>query len=113
MGRLSEVGVCLVVAHEFEDIELLYPLLRLSEEGATVTVGTRPKERHFHTRPFFLDICLLLGMETSLPEDAPTIFLSSARKSLLTFRTTQRGFRMGRPCAVSKVFSQRPWRERL
>jgi protease I len=40
------------VAHEFEDVELLYPLLRLSEEGAAITVATLPKDRHFHTRPY-------------------------------------------------------------
>jgi protease I len=52
MGRLTGKRVCLLVAHEFEDIEVLYPLLRLSEEGASVLVATLPKERHFHTRPY-------------------------------------------------------------
>lgn len=55
MGKLTGKRVCLVVAHEFEDVELLYPLLRLSEEGASVIVATLPKDRHFHTRPFFQD----------------------------------------------------------
>jgi len=45
------------VAHEFEDIELLYSLMRLSEEGAAITVATLSKEAfaHFHTRPYFLE----------------------------------------------------------
>jgi protease I len=55
MPRLAGKCVCLVVAHEFEDIELLYPLLRLSEEGAAIIVATLAKERHFHTRPYFAD----------------------------------------------------------
>jgi protease I len=55
MGRLTDKRVCLVVAHEFEDIELLYPLLRLSEEGAQIIVATLPKARHFHTRPYLPD----------------------------------------------------------
>jgi hypothetical protein len=33
MPRLSGKHICFLVAHEFEDVELLYPLLRLSEEG--------------------------------------------------------------------------------
>src|SRR5438105_3066807 len=52
MGNLSGKRVCFLVAHEFEDVELLYPLLRLSEEGAAITVATLPKARHFHTRPY-------------------------------------------------------------
>lgn len=45
------------MAHEFEDIELLYSLMRLSEEGAAITVATLSKEAfaHFHTRPYFLE----------------------------------------------------------
>lgn len=53
MAILSGKRVCFLVAHEFEDVELLYPLLRLSEEGVTITIGTLPKARHFHTRPYF------------------------------------------------------------
>src|SRR5690242_5709015 len=52
MTRLSGKRICFLVAHEFEDVELLYPLLRLSEEGAAITVATLPKSRHFHTRPY-------------------------------------------------------------
>lgn len=43
------------MAHEFEDVELLYPLLRLSEEGAGIVVATLPKSRHFHTRPYWAE----------------------------------------------------------
>jgi len=35
---LSGKNVYITVANEFEDVELLYPLLRLSEEGARVIV---------------------------------------------------------------------------
>ena len=52
MGRLSGKRICFLVAHEFEDVELLYPLLCLSAEGATVCVATLPKARHFCTRPY-------------------------------------------------------------
>ena len=34
--KLKGRTICMPVAHEFEDVELLYPLLRLSEEGARV-----------------------------------------------------------------------------
>jgi protease I len=55
MARLEGTTVAIAVAHEFEDIELLYPLLRLSEEGAAIIVATLPLDApaHFHTRPFF------------------------------------------------------------
>lgn len=49
--RLSGKNVTIIAANEFEDIELLYPLLRLSEEGADVVVV--PIEIGFHPRPFF------------------------------------------------------------
>jgi protease I len=55
MAKLDGKRICILVAHEFEDVELLYPLLRLSEEGASITVATLPKARHFHTRPYFPD----------------------------------------------------------
>ncbi len=46
--RLNGKHVVIVVANEFEDIELLYPLLRLSEEGAQISVvpvaiGSHPR----------------------------------------------------------------------
>jgi protease I len=47
-GRLAGKTVAIIVAQEYEDIELLYPLLRLSEEGAqvlvaAVSIGTHPR----------------------------------------------------------------------
>src|SRR5680860_1159959 len=57
MGKLDGTTVAIVVAHEFEDIELLYPIVRLSEEGAKVIVAILPPgtPAHFHTRPHFSD----------------------------------------------------------
>jgi protease I len=43
--------VVIIVAHEFEDIELLYPVLRLSEEGAKILVVA--VNEGLHTRPYF------------------------------------------------------------
>lgn len=53
--NLSGKRIAFLVAHEFEDIELLYPLLRLSEEGAEVTVVTPRPEEQFHPRPYIPD----------------------------------------------------------
>ncbi len=44
-------NVVIMVAQEFEDIELLYPVLELSEAGAQVTVVPVPSG--LHPRPFF------------------------------------------------------------
>jgi protease I len=44
--KLSGKKVVIIVAHEFEDIELLYPLLRLSEEGAGIIVVPIPEGLH-------------------------------------------------------------------
>lgn len=41
--------VVIVVANEFEDVELLYPVLRLSEEGANVVIV--PVRSGLHPRP--------------------------------------------------------------
>jgi protease I len=49
--RLQGKRVAMLVSNEFEDIELLYPLVRLSEEGAWITIGTL--EIGFHPRPAF------------------------------------------------------------
>ena len=49
-GRLSGKTVAIIVAQEFEDIELLYPILRLSEEGARVLVV--PVREGLHPRPY-------------------------------------------------------------
>jgi protease I len=43
--------VVIVVSHEFEDVELLYPVLRLAEEGAAVIVVPVPVG--LHPRPQF------------------------------------------------------------
>ena len=40
-GKLTGKTVAIIVADEFEDVELLYPVLRLSEEGADIIV-TQP-----------------------------------------------------------------------
>lgn len=48
--RLTGKTVAIIVAHEFEDVELLYPLLRLSEEGAGVVLVPVPGGSH--PRPF-------------------------------------------------------------
>jgi len=50
-GKLSGKIVAIIVAHEFEDVELLYPLLRLSEEGAGIVVV--PVHEGLHPRPYF------------------------------------------------------------
>jgi protease I len=48
--NLSGKKVAIIVAQEFEDIELLYPILRLSEEGAEIVVA--PVPMGFHPRPY-------------------------------------------------------------
>jgi protease I len=48
-GQLAGKKVAIIVAHEFEDIELLYPVLRLNEEGAEVVVV--PVHEGLHPRP--------------------------------------------------------------
>lgn len=44
MGKLEGKTVAIVVADEFEDVEMLYPLLRLSEEGAKIILVPVPKK---------------------------------------------------------------------
>jgi protease I len=51
--KLSGKTICMPVAHEFEDVELLYPLLRLSEEGARIVIGTY--RASFSARPYVGD----------------------------------------------------------
>jgi len=48
--KLAGKRVVIIVANEFEDIELLYPLLRLSEEGAEIIVV--PVQMGIHPRPY-------------------------------------------------------------
>lgn len=51
--RLTGRKVVIVAANEFEDIELLYPFLRLSEEGAEVVIV--PIKVGLHPRPALKD----------------------------------------------------------
>ncbi|WP_017727971.1 type 1 glutamine amidotransferase domain-containing protein [Halalkalibacterium ligniniphilum] len=45
--RLKEKRVIALIDHEFEDLELWYPILRLQEEGATVDlVGAKGQEEY-------------------------------------------------------------------
>ena len=48
--KLKGKSICMPVAHEFEDLELLFPLLRLSEEGARIVIGTY--QASFSARPY-------------------------------------------------------------
>ena len=49
--RLSGRKAVILVSNEFEDLEVFYPMLRLSEEGAWVTLGTL-KISTTHAPPF-------------------------------------------------------------
>ena len=49
-GQLRGKQVVIIVAQEFEDIELLYPVLRLNEEGAEIAVV--PVNEGLHPRPY-------------------------------------------------------------
>jgi len=51
MAKLEGKKIVILAAHEFEDIEVLYPLLRLSEEGAQIILATL--HTGFHPRPAF------------------------------------------------------------
>lgn len=51
--KLSGKRIAMPVSNEFEDTELIYPLLRLSEEGAWVTIGLF--RASFSARPYVLD----------------------------------------------------------
>jgi len=50
-GKLTGKQVVIIVAQEFEDVELLYPILRLNEEGAEMVVV--PVNEGLHPRPSF------------------------------------------------------------
>jgi len=51
--RLKGKKIAILVSNEFEDIEVFYPFLRLSEEGAWVTFGIY--RVGFHPRPALSD----------------------------------------------------------
>jgi putative intracellular protease/amidase len=44
--KLTGKRAAIIVAQEYEDIELLYPILRLSEEGAEIVVAAMPIGTH-------------------------------------------------------------------
>ena len=48
--KLKGKQVAIIVAQEFEDVELLYPVLRLNEEGAEIVVV--PVNEGLHPRPY-------------------------------------------------------------
>ena len=52
-NRLEGKVVAILTAHEFEDIEVMYTVLQLSQAGAEIVVGTLPQAAlgHFHGRP--------------------------------------------------------------
>ena len=53
MSKLKGKHAVFIVGHEFEDVEILYPLLRLSEEGAKISII--PVKTGFHSRPYLPD----------------------------------------------------------
>jgi protease I len=69
MPKLLGKRVAVITAHEFEDVEVIYPVLRLSEEGASVTVATLPKDAfaHFHARPYLPDKPITGRFGTTVP----------------------------------------------
>lgn len=68
-GTLKGKGVVFVVAHEFEDIEVLAPLMRLAEEGVIVTIATLSREAppHFHPRPMSREMPITGRFGTTIP----------------------------------------------
>ncbi|MFT8315622.1 MAG: type 1 glutamine amidotransferase domain-containing protein [Clostridium sp.] len=55
--EISDKSIILLAEDEFEDIELLYPLLRLREEGIRVTVvGTGNKDSYTGKHGYTIDI---------------------------------------------------------
>jgi protease I len=51
MEQLKGKTIGFLLSHEFEDIEVLYPVLRLSEEGAWITIITVDAPGCAHPRP--------------------------------------------------------------
>lgn len=46
--RLKDMKIIALVEHEFEDLELWYPILRLQEEGATVHLVGNEANKTYH-----------------------------------------------------------------
>lgn len=63
--KLKGKHVLMLCAHEFEDTEVLYPILRLSEEGAKVTIAIL--EKGFHARPWWRDKPITGRWGTTVP----------------------------------------------
>lgn len=78
MGRLQGKKVLFVVAHEFEDIELWYPLLRLSEEGARCYILAI--KEGLHTRPALPEKYVTGRFGTTVP---PLVHVEGKRFSLV------------------------------
>ena len=57
--KLKGKTICIPVANEFEDVELLFPLLRLSEEGAHIVIGAY--QASWTTRPYLGKIKPITG----------------------------------------------------
>ena len=53
MANIKGKKICIIVAQEFEDIELLYPVLQLSYKGAEISIV--PVYDGFHPRPMLFD----------------------------------------------------------
>lgn len=84
MGRLEGKKVLFVVAHEFEDIELWYPLLRLSEEGARCYILAI--KEGLHTRPALPEKYVTGRFGTTVP---PLVHAEGKRFSLIDFGDPQ------------------------
>jgi protease I len=69
VARLDGARIAIIVAHEFEDIELLYPTVWLSEEGASVIVATLPLDvpGHWSPRPYSRDKPVTGRFGTAVP----------------------------------------------
>ena len=78
MGRLTGKRILFLVAHEFEDIELWYPLLRLSEEGARCYILAL--KEGLHTRPALPDKYVTGRFGTTVP---PLVHQEGKRFSLV------------------------------
>jgi protease I len=78
MGKIEGKRALFVVAHEFEDIELWYPLLRLSEEGARCFILAL--KEGLHTRPALPNKYVTGRFGTTVP---PLVHVEGKRFSLV------------------------------